>query len=235
MKSLSILVVEDEILIAETIKYYLQERGHEVVAIAISYEEAVEAYALQKPDIVLLDIRLYGTKSGLDFGKYLNEQKNSAPFIFLTSQYDKRIVDQAIQLRPAGYLTKPIGKESIWTTVESAAQLNQSSSGATAIYDGKTNHKIKTEDILFIQADHVYVNIHTTKEEVIVARNSLQQIMTLINSDFLLFCHRSYIINLKHLTKWTKNTLTINDSISIPLSKSKRNEVMARIDTLYST
>lgn len=235
MKRLSILVVEDEILIAETIKSYLQERGHKVVAIAISYEEAIEAYKLNEPDLILLDIRLYGEKSGLDFGAYLNGLNSPTPFIFLTSQYDKRIVNQALKIKPSGYLTKPISKETLWTTVESAAQLAPAESETVAIYDGKTNHKVKIEDILYIQADHVYVNIHTTYNDVIVVRNSLHQIKETINNEHLLSCHRSYLINLKHLTKWTKDTLTLNNSISIPLSKSKKNEVLEKIISTFSS
>ena len=228
MKELSILVVEDEILIAETIKSYLQERGHKVVAIAISYEEAVEAYKLNEPDLILLDIRLYGEKSGLDFGIYLNNQSSHPPLIFLTSQYDKRIVNEALKIKPSGYLTKPISKETLWTTVESAA-LATLESETIAIYDGKTNHKLNIEDILYIQADHVYVNIHTTNKGVIVVRNSLQQIKDAINSEHLLSCHRSYLVNLLHLTKWTKDTLTLGNSILIPLSKSKKNDVLTKI------
>lgn len=65
MKSFNVLVVEDEILIAETIKIYLEERGHQVINIAISFDEALQAYHLRRPDMVLLDIRLYGQNQGL--------------------------------------------------------------------------------------------------------------------------------------------------------------------------
>jgi len=73
MPPAKILIVEDEILIAETIKTYLNERGHIITEIAISYEEAIDAYQREQPDVILLDVRLYGKKSGIDVAEYLDE------------------------------------------------------------------------------------------------------------------------------------------------------------------
>ena len=60
MKQISVLIVEDELLVAETIKIYLNERGHTVVGTAISYEDALPLITTVQPDIVLLDIRMPG-------------------------------------------------------------------------------------------------------------------------------------------------------------------------------
>ena len=105
MKSLKILIVEDEVFIAETIKMYLEERNHEVMGSVISYEEAFfESYNLRRPDLVLLDIRLYGMKSGIDFAAYLKEQVNGPPLSFFSSQKDQIVLEQALETNPYGYL-----------------------------------------------------------------------------------------------------------------------------------
>ena len=83
MTSLTVLVVEDETLIAEIIRIYLEERGHKMVGNPISYDEAVAGIITLKPDIVLLDIRLYGDKSGLDVAAYLRKHQPDLPFMFL--------------------------------------------------------------------------------------------------------------------------------------------------------
>jgi len=217
MKSLSILIVEDEILIANLVKLYLTERGHTVSGIAISYEEAVSEYALNKPELILLDIRLYGKKSGIDFSRFLREQKNSPPFIFLTSQFDNDILNQALENKPNGYLTKPIVKETLWTTIETVAQLSGTTNITQAIIsDGKQNHQVAVEDILFIKADHVYITLNNILEK--------------INDSSLVLCHRSFIINSKHITKWTAKYLILRDSIKIPVSRSKKEEVFSKIN-----
>jgi len=55
-----ILIVEDEVLIARQLKKYLEQGGHSCCGYATSYEEACEALMKEKPELVLLDIRLYG-------------------------------------------------------------------------------------------------------------------------------------------------------------------------------
>jgi len=173
---LNILIVEDEIIIAETIKYYLEERDHNVLSIAISYDEAVQAYRLRCPDIVLLDIRLYDQKSGIDFANFLMTQSETPPYIYLTSQYDQRILAEALKTNPSGYLTKPIQKETLWTTVEAAYQLHTSTkliNGIIKIYDGKKNHIIDIDKILFLQADHVYTRFIMIDHIEYLCRNTI--------------------------------------------------------------
>lgn len=123
MRKLNILIVEDEILIAELISEYLIETGHEVLGIALSYEEALQQINLRKPDLILVDIRLYGENSGIDLVNHLNGQQESIPIIYLSSQYDQRTLQLALNTNPYGYLTKPIRKETLWTSIEAAYQL----------------------------------------------------------------------------------------------------------------
>ncbi len=232
MKSLKILIVEDEIFIAETIKMYLVERDHEIIGIAISYDEAVQSYNLRKPDLVLLDIRLYGEKSGIDFANFLITQSETPPYIFLTSQYDTRILEMALKTNPYGYLTKPFQKESLCTAVNAAYNLysfkNEKVESAI-ISDGKRNHLIKFQDILYVQADHVYSIIHTTKNEKIIVRKSLQELLDYCVCNYLVYCHRSYIVNLNHVRTWGHDEIILDNSMVFPISKTRRNEILIRL------
>jgi DNA-binding LytR/AlgR family response regulator len=232
MKSLKILIVEDEIFIAETIKMYLTERDHEIIDIAISCEEAVQSYHLRKPDLVLLDIRLYGEKSGIDFANFLISQSEPPPYIYLTSQYDTRVLDMALQTNPYGYITKPFQKESLWTAIESAYNLFSYKNGkeeSAIISDGKRNHLIRFQDILYVQADHVYSIIFTTKGDKIVVRKSLQQVLDYCVCNYLLYCHRSYIVNLKHIRSWSPDEIILDNSMVFPISKTRRDEILRKL------
>jgi len=232
MKSFNVLVVEDEILIAETIKIYLEERGHQVINIAISFDEALQAYHLRRPDMVLLDIRLYGQKSGIDFANFLQEQKDSVPFVYLTSQYDQRILEQALKTNPYGYLTKPIQKESLWTSIESAYNLYISKnmdSDIISIQDGKNNYHIKVNEILYVQADHVYSRIVTIEKKELIIRKTLHQVLELLVYNFIIFCHRSYIVNLNHISEWNNNEIILKNKVTIPISKTRRDEILLKL------
>jgi DNA-binding LytR/AlgR family response regulator len=232
MKAIQILIVEDEVLIAESIKLYLHERGHEVNNIALSFDEAQEFFHLRRPDLILLDIRLYGQKSGIDFAAYVSAQKSAPPFIYLTSQYDQRILGQALETNPYGYLTKPIWKETLWTTVESAYHLhqtNQTVQPMITIQDGKNNYNINANEILYIQADHVYANIITIHDQKIIVRKSLHQLLSLCGSEFLFICHRSFIVNVTYISEWNNNEIILKNRLTIPISRSRRDEILSKL------
>ncbi|MEE9440496.1 MAG: response regulator, partial [Candidatus Thermoplasmatota archaeon] len=142
-----VLIVEDEVLTSDLIRRYLIERGHLVTDQCLSYEEAVTSFHNEKPDVALIDIRLYGQKSGIDLASYLSSQPNCPTLIFLTAQYDQLTVEKALGTQPDGYLTKPIQKESLWTTIETAQriqghQLDDKSVHQHIISDGKHHHTV---------------------------------------------------------------------------------------------
>lgn len=228
--ALKILIVEDEILIAQTIKLYLEGQGYFVQGICISYSEAVESYQNQKPDLVLLDIHLYGEKSGIDFANFLIEQPQPTAFIYLTSQNDRRIFNLALETNPYGYLPKPIKKEVLWTTVETAYNLYQKNNFNTdseqiILFDGQMNHKINLTKIVYLEADHVYTNIYLSDNRKIQVRQALYQLIENIQSDLLFQCHRSYAINIKQISSWDNQNIIMTNNTKIPVSRSKKNQL----------
>ncbi len=228
MTKLKILIVEDEILIAELIKFYIEEKGHTASGIAISYEEAVREYNLQKPDLILLDIRLYGEKSGIDFATYVHNSDEFLPIIYLSSQYDQKTLASALKTNPFGYLTKPIQKESLWTSVEVAYAQYLSHAGkekTIEIFDGKTHHVIKTGNIIYVESDHVYVHIYTSDGVHIHARKTMTQMMDCIKDSSLIRCHRSFIINTNFIKSRNSESIVLENNVVIPVSRSKKNNI----------
>ena len=80
-----------------------------------------------------------------------------------------------------------------------------------------------------IHSDHIYTTIHTSSNKVLVSRNSLQQLLSKIKDKNLVQCHRSYIVNCNFITSFTNDSIVLNDSITIPVSRSKRDEILSRI------
>lgn len=236
MKALDILVVEDEILIGESIKYLLQEKNHKVLDIVISYDEAIEALNIYLPDLVLLDIRLYGEKSGVDLANYINENSLEVPYVFLTSQYDSDILAKALSTSPYGYLTKPIQNESLLTTVQSAHQLFTNrfnkKSLPLILSDGNQENRIDQNDILFIKADHVYAQLFLKDNHQLMVRQTLSSLLDKLDANIFIQIHRSYIVNLSHVKSWN-NRKAILSGHEIPISRSKKSEFFERIIVLF--
>lgn len=115
----SILVVEDEPLIAEDIAGYLLESGFEVAAIANSAQEAIDQLDRNIPDALLLDINLGEGMDGIELAGIIRKKLN-IPFVFLTSHADKTTLDRAKLTIPAGYLLKPFDGNDLMTSLEIA-------------------------------------------------------------------------------------------------------------------
>ena len=232
-----ILIVEDEVLIADTIERYLLQKGYRVNAKAISFEEAVNSYQHSPPQLVILDIRLTGEKTGIDFAHFLRRQSNTPPFIYLTSQIDSLNLELAKQTRPAGFLAKPIQPASLLATVEIAlfnhqANNNSSSGSSTNISFSMGNSRflVATENIRYLEADHIYVKIHQAGIRPIVERSSLAEIMKRLPKGEFIQTHRGYIVNLKYITQWDASTVYLADK-AIPISRSRRKEVIALLQS----
>ncbi len=119
MPKSKILIVEDESIIALDIKTSLLEAGYEVVAIAVSGEDAIKLAAEHEPNLILMDIRLRGAMDGIEAATEIVKASH-APIIFLTAHADKYTLDRAKLTGPFGYLIKPFEDHNLITTVEIA-------------------------------------------------------------------------------------------------------------------
>jgi signal transduction histidine kinase/DNA-binding NarL/FixJ family response regulator len=115
----TVLIVEDESIVALDLKQRLQTLGYEVVAVVASGEEAIEQVASTQPDLVLMDIKLKGQMDGVEAAEVIRTRFD-LPVIFLTAYADKETLDRAKQTRPYGYLVKPFEDRDLRTTVEIA-------------------------------------------------------------------------------------------------------------------
>ncbi|WP_310556763.1 response regulator transcription factor [Flavobacterium sp.] len=111
-----ILIVEDEVIIAMHIQSILEEANYEVISNISSVEVAISAIETASPDLVLIDINLNKNKDGVDLGRYLLE-KNSIPYIYITSYSDKTTLDRVNETRPFGYIVKPFRPLDLITTI----------------------------------------------------------------------------------------------------------------------
>ena len=112
----TILIVEDEYLIARDIKNILLEEGYNVINEVDSVKLAIEIIEQQKPDLVLIDINLKKNKDGIHLGMFLLS-KDTIPFIYLTSSSDKVTVNRASDSRPQGFIVKPFRPIELKTTI----------------------------------------------------------------------------------------------------------------------
>ena len=106
-RSLRVLIVEDEFFISLDTKALLQGLGHNVVAIAVSADEAVRVAERERPDLVLMDIRLIGARDGIDAAAEIH-RRFAIRSIFVTANTDAATRGRAQALAPVAFLEKPL-------------------------------------------------------------------------------------------------------------------------------
>lgn len=116
MNKKRILIVEDEFIIAKDLEGLLLAEGYDVITFITSVDAAVEIIEEKKPDLVITDISLMGLKDGVDLGRYLI-QKDTIPFIYLTSHADKLTLERVKETRPYGFIVKPFKDSDVIATV----------------------------------------------------------------------------------------------------------------------
>jgi PAS domain S-box-containing protein len=114
-----ILIVEDEALIAEEISDRLGEYGYEMVGIVDTGAAAIEAAREQRPDLILMDIRLKGPLDGIEAAERIHEQMR-VPIVYLTAQSDQDTLQRAKASSAFGYILKPFHVKHLLVAVEVA-------------------------------------------------------------------------------------------------------------------
>ena len=238
MAKIKILVVEDEIIIADNICYVLDDLGYQAFEPAINFSQAVESLENNKPDIAILDIQLVGKKDGIDLA-YKIKQDYNIPFIFLTSNSDISTIERVKKLDPHAFLVKPFNREELFASIEIAlhnfvkgkdplkSEDNIVIKDALFVKTNRSFEKICFSDILFLKSDHVYVEIHTLQKRTFLMRGSMQSCLDKLSDKFFR-THRSYIINLEHLNSFTSTEVDIEGEI-VPIGKDYWSKLIKRV------
>jgi PAS domain S-box-containing protein len=115
----SILVVEDEAIVANDIKETLQGLGYTVTGTAKSGEIALEKVAESNPDLVLMDIHLASSMDGIETAGKIHARFD-IPVIFLTAYADTALLERAKITEPYGYVLKPYEERGLHSAIEMA-------------------------------------------------------------------------------------------------------------------
>ena len=242
MNATKIGVVEDEIIIAYDIQVTLAAMGYNVFEPCCDHTSAIRMLTNDNPDLVILDINLGGKQEGIEIAKYIRS-KADRPFIYLTANSDPATVETAKKTMPDAYLVKPFNKESLFSAIEIA--LYNFNNGTRAVghtnaatqviakdfvfvKDGEYFHKVLFDDILFMESDHNYVTIHTSKRK-LLARATLQEFMGNFNLSRFVRVHRSFVVNISKAGQISADNIIV-EGYSIPVSNTYRDAFMAALN-----
>lgn len=120
-----ILIVEDEFVVANDLEIMLESAGYETTGIAVSVQAAMEQIAKNIPDLVLLDIQLQGTLSGIDLARLLKARHIA--YVYLSANSDHNTLQMAKATEPYGFLVKPVRPKDLLVTLDIACYRHEHS------------------------------------------------------------------------------------------------------------
>jgi len=243
----TVLVVEDEALIASEIERALVRLGHTPVDAVDNSDEALAILAQQPVELVLMDINIEGDTDGIATALLVRRQY-ALPVVFLTARSDVATLNRAKLAQPYGYLIKPFTDESLRACLELAlynayeatprqadklaapketsAPASFSASRALYVRKGAAHVKVLVADILYFEALQNYVRMHTASE-VYVFDSTLKQIEQTLPGCFFK-THRSHIVNIEHVAAYEEGAVLLGSDY-VPVSRSCKDELKKRL------
>lgn len=247
MAKTSVLVVEDEAIVAKDIQNSLKKLGYSVPSVENTGEDAIESAGKHRPDLVLMDIMLKGEISGIDAAEQI-KNRYQIPVIFLTAYADESTLSKAKVTEPYGYIIKPFKEIDLHTSIEmalykhgkeqevrkerdlySSIVLDKSSEDCIFVKSNSRLVKVRTKDIYYVEALKDYVIIFT-KEGKYTVHSTMKDMLAKLSGSEFLRVHRSFIVRVDKIMAIEQNNVVVEDEKKvIPVGGSYRDELNSRL------
>jgi DNA-binding LytR/AlgR family response regulator len=243
----SILIIEDDLIIAENLKENLEELGYQVPNIISSYDEIKNVDRFKEYDLTIVDVHLANSsKDGIEIvsEKKLGEQM---PLIYLTAFADDKTTSRAKHTKPSAYLIKPASKQQIAVAIDFAMdefmvktveEELHTKSKHCPLYSGNGNYyakigdryeRIKINEIVMIKASGSYSTIYTENRDYTISANLKNVLAQIVSSD-IHRCQRSYAVNKNYIQSFDEDSLYVIRGAEVhcvPLGNSFKKEVLS--------
>ncbi len=233
MTPLKIGIVEDDLIVGKSIFALLKKIGYQPIPAVRNYTAALQMIQSDLPELLLLDIGLDGNEDGIELAEVINREYG-IPFIFLTANSIPDFIERAKKVNPGAYLLKPFKEADLYSSIEIAfgnfnanrKNVQQSSTNRDFIFikENDTFQKLKLTNVLYVESEHVYLNIHTLHKSYIV-RTKLEDFVNDTPGANLVRVHRSFAVSLNYLEEIDSNSVIVAGK-SIPLSQAYRQELL---------
>ncbi|GAB4034506.1 response regulator [Spirosoma jeollabukense] len=244
----SILIVEDEAILALDLCVRLEAEGYTIVGTATTGRQALALYEQQPADIIICDINLRGDWTGIDTARKLKAHR-PVPIIYLSALTDRMTLDLAKDTKPAAYLTKPVTTDNLRIAIEIAlsnfAELSSkpktpdiqsipltAREGEAILQVGeyifiKQNYqfvRLHQAEVLYAEAEDKYTTLVTTTRK-FVLRLSLAVLLQRLMDMTLVRVHRSYAVNLGRVDSFNDYEIQVPGQ-TLPLGRVYKDDFL---------
>ena len=172
-------------------------------------------------DILFLDIQMNGM-DGLETARKLRAGKFRGFLIFITVL--KEMVFQSFEVQAYDYLVKPVDEKQFGKTMERLyASMQNASEDSLLVQQGYERRIVPKDEIVFCEVIDRKIYLNLASGEVVDYYERIENLETKLGSHFFR-CHRSYLINLKHLKGYKNGTAYMDNHKEIPVSRLRSRE-----------
>lgn len=227
---LLIAIADDDAEDAGRLKKYVGRYcdEHRLAAVTHVFSDGMDfVRSGESYDIVFLDIQMK-TLDGLETARFLRKIGKESILIFVTNMAQFAI--KGYEVDALDFIIKPATEASIHYVLDKAMKRLSGISGTVlAIKTAEETVSLPSNDIIYIEVfDHVLI-YHTETGEY-SCRGRLSDVLEKLDPERFVLCNRSYIVNLRYVSKVSKDTLMVGNT-QIPVSRSHRQELMQRFSS----
>lgn len=250
MNNTTLLILEDDMIIAADISMHLTKMGYEVIGILARGEDAIQNIQENPPDLMLVDVNLKGKLDGIETVQQIRAINDKIGIIYLTANADEATYNRAKVTKPEAFISKPFKRLDLARAIELAiirmAEIQAVTTPTTTeeeensfILDDRIfvkyrdrMVKIYLQDILYAEADRNYCKVFTKDREYLMTL-SLKAFENKLNAENFLRIHRSYIINLTKVDSLSDHCEYVNiGQKHLSVSRSFKEELMRRLKVI---
>lgn len=239
---LKILIVEDDFAYSLKLERTLEELGHEVVKTVDNSGDALDFIYSQPPDLILMDIDINGSLSGLEIGA--KTKHLGIPVLFMTSHSDDEHFEAAQQSNFVGYIVKPFQKYTLKSALQMATipakeeQEQKKEDKEEGFLEGDflffkkadLYQKVAIQDIAFIRTSNIYSEVILEDGTKFIIRFFLSDMEKILPKNDFFRSHRKFIVRLDKIESvdMVLNRILVCGEY-IPFSRSKKEEMKKKI------
>ena len=172
-------------------------------------------------DILFLDIQMDGM-DGLETARKLRAGKFRGFLIFITVL--KEMVFQSFEVQAYDYLVKPVDEKQFEKTMERLfASMQNVGEDSLLVQQGYERRIVPKDEIVFCEVIDRKIYLNLASGEVVDYYERIENLETKLDSYFFR-CHRSYLINLKHLKGYKNGTAYMDNNKEVPVSRLRSKE-----------
>ena len=199
---------------------FFRKKNREIYFRTFSSGEELLSYDGQI-DILFLDIQMKGM-DGMETARKLRASKFRGFLLFITVL--KEMVFQSFEVQAYDYLVKPVDEKQFEKTMERLyVSMQNVGEDSLLVQKGYEGRIIREEEIVFCEIIDRKIYLNLASGEVVDYYERIENLETKLGSHFFR-CHRSYLINLKHLKGYKNGTACMDNGKEVPVSRLRSKE-----------